>query len=135
VEWEKVEERHERVFVKNLENVQGDERDVIMISITYGPDSTGVVKKYFGTINLSTGWRRLNVLFTRARKRVEVFSSMTDHDLTIKSQDSKGATSLRNYLEFARTGKLAAIRLTDRPPGSPFEEQVTSGLSSLRVPI
>jgi very-short-patch-repair endonuclease len=130
VEWEKLEERRERVFVKNLENVQGDERDVIMISITYGPDSTGVVKKYFGPINLSTGWRRLNVLFTRARKRVEVFSSMTDHDLTIKSEDSKGATSLRNYLEFARTGKLAAIRLTDRPPGSPFEEQVTSGLSS-----
>src|SRR5260370_42253332 len=101
-----------------------------MISITYGPGIIGVVKKYFGAINLSTGWRRLNVLFTRARKRGEVFSSMTDHDLTIKSEDSKGATSLRNYLEFARTGKLPVIRLTDRPPGSLFEEQMTSALSS-----
>jgi very-short-patch-repair endonuclease len=124
----RLDERHERVFVKNLENVQGDERDVIFISITYGPDKDGVVKKFFGPINLGTGWRRLNVLFTRARKRVEVFSSMTDHDLAIKREDSRGASSLRNYLEFARTGKLTSVRITDRPSGSAFEDQVKNAL-------
>jgi very-short-patch-repair endonuclease len=127
---EALDNRHERVFVKNLENVQGDERDVIIISITYGPDEMGVVKKNFGPINLSTGWRRLNVLFTRARRRVEVFSSMTDEDLNLGPGASRGSRSLKNYLEFARAGKLSAINYdVIRPPGSPFEEQVVAALS------
>ena len=69
--------KHEPLFVKNLENVQGDERDVIFLSCTYGPDPTsGVVLQRFGPINHPQGWRRLNVIVTRARQRVEIFTSM-----------------------------------------------------------
>jgi superfamily I DNA and/or RNA helicase len=66
----------ETFFVKNLENVQGDERDVIFISTTYGPDARGNQYQRFGPINGAGGHRRLNVLFTRAKKRVVVFSSL-----------------------------------------------------------
>jgi superfamily I DNA and/or RNA helicase len=71
----------EPFFVKNLENVQGDERDVIFISTVYGPDpATGIVRNQFGPINGRFGFRRLNVLFSRAKHRVEVFTSMRPDD-------------------------------------------------------
>ena len=72
----------EPLFVKNLENVQGDERDVMLISMTYGPETPGgKVAQRFGPINRETGWRRLNVLFTRAKDRMEIFSSMRAADV------------------------------------------------------
>ncbi len=74
---EQVSQGVEPFFVKNLENVQGDERDIILISMTYGPEVPGGrVPQRFGPINRDTGWRRLNVLVTRAKERMEVFSSM-----------------------------------------------------------
>jgi len=102
------EEEQEPVFVKNLENVQGDERDVIFISTTYGPDQeTGKVYQRFGPIGGDMGWRRMNVLFTRAKKRVDVFTSMKPADIIPSPGASRGVHALKAYLEYAATGILA----------------------------
>ncbi len=110
-------------FIKNLENVQGDERDVIFISYTYGPDpATGKVMNRFGPISLETGWRRLNVLVTRARRRIDVFSSMRPEQILAGPDRSRGVTSMRDYLTFAQKGLLTdAGRPSGRGPDSPFE--------------
>ncbi|MBF0550002.1 MAG: DUF4011 domain-containing protein [Deltaproteobacteria bacterium] len=103
----------EPFFVKNLENVQGDERDVIFISVTYGPDPvTGKVFQRFGPINTANGWRRLNVIFTRAKQRVELFSSMRSHDVVPSPDASKGVHALKAYLAYAETGFLPDNGLT-----------------------
>ncbi|MCH7685568.1 MAG: hypothetical protein IH899_02620, partial [Planctomycetes bacterium] len=73
----------EPFFVKNLENIQGDERDVILISIGYAKDSSGYMAMSFGPLNNEGGERRLNVLITRARERCEVFSSITADDIDL----------------------------------------------------
>lgn len=94
-------EREEAVFVKNLENVQGDERDVILFSICYGPDRTGEVAMNFGPLNRPGGERRLNVAVTRARKDLMVFSSMTHRQIDIRRTRARGARDLRKFLAFA----------------------------------
>ncbi|GIW99052.1 MAG: hypothetical protein KatS3mg111_2385 [Pirellulaceae bacterium] len=95
----------EPIFIKNLENLQGDERDVICISCTYGPDpTTGRLMNRFGPINGPAGWRRLNVLVTRARQRLELFSSMQPHEINAGPEKPRGVIALRNYLEYALTG-------------------------------
>ncbi|MBF0495041.1 MAG: hypothetical protein HQK58_00470, partial [Deltaproteobacteria bacterium] len=97
----------EPFFVKNLENVQGDERDVIFISVTYGPDpATGKVFQRFGPINTANGWRRLNVIFTRAKQRIELFSSMRAHDVLPSPDANKGVHALKAYLAYAESGFL-----------------------------
>jgi transcription elongation GreA/GreB family factor/very-short-patch-repair endonuclease len=111
----------EPLFIKNLENVQGDERDVIIISTTFGKNRQGVFHQRFGPITSATGWRRLNVLFTRAKKRIELFSSMQPEDIRIDSTMSKGVQALKNYLNFAKTGNLDAIEIWDREADSDFE--------------
>jgi len=113
------------MFIKNLENVQGDERDCIMISTTFGkPKGINVVRQNFGPISRSGGWRRLNVLFTRARKSVVVFSSMRPEDIVVDVKTPEGTQALRNYLQFARDGVLAAQYETGLPPDSDFEVAV-----------
>ena len=113
------------LFIKNLENVQGDERDCIYISTTFGrPRDANVVRQNFGPISRDGGWRRLNVLFTRARKSVAVFSSMRPDDIVSDSRTPEGTRALRNYLEYARTGVLSMDRETDLPPDSDFEVAV-----------
>jgi very-short-patch-repair endonuclease len=110
------------LFIKNLENVQGDERDCIFISTTFGkPKGTDVVRQNFGPISREGGWRRLNVLFTRARKSVAVFSSMRPEDIVVDGKTPEGTRALRNYLEFARNGVLPMERETNLPPDSDFE--------------
>lgn len=110
------------LFVKNLENVQGDERDCILISTTFGKaKGTEVVRQTFGPISREGGWRRLNVLFTRARKAVAVYSSMRPEDIVSDSRTPQGTRALRNYLEFARDGVLPVDKETDQPPDSDFE--------------
>lgn len=109
-------------FVKNLESVQGDERDVIFISTVYGPEEPGrPVAQRFGPILGPTGWRRLNVLFTRARVRVELFTSMMPADIRIDERSSRGVIALREYLDYAQTGRLESGKLSRRPPDSDFE--------------
>jgi very-short-patch-repair endonuclease len=119
----------EPFFVKNLENVQGDERDVIFVSITYGPDASGHVRKTFGPINREGGARRLNVLFSRARRRLEVFSTMRGGEIAIEGIDGVGAQTLRQYLEFAETGRSTEQSIqAGRDPDSDFEVAVLDAL-------
>jgi hypothetical protein len=131
---EDYEQQSEPFFIKNLENVQGDERDVIMISMTYGPATPGGrVMQRFGPINQEDGWRRLNVLFTRAKERMDVFASMRVSDVLISDTPSRGVRTLRNFLEYAETGRLEpqVTSVGTRPPGSDFEIAVFDGLCSL----
>ena len=120
-------DKSEPFFVKNLENVQGDERDVIFVSTTYGPDkSSNKVHQRFGPINSDTGWRRLNVIFTRARKRLEVFTSLKSSDIVGGSQSKRGVITLKNYLKYIETGKLIEdSEFTDKTPDSAFEVAVS----------
>ncbi len=120
----------EPFFVKNLENVQGDERDVIMISMTYGPASAGGrTPQRFGPINQETGWRRLNVLFTRAKERMEIFSSMRASDVVPKEGADRGLRALKQFLDYAETGRLGGEpRVAPKDPDSDFEDAVLEGL-------
>jgi len=96
----------ETMFVKNLENVQGDERDVILFSVSFGPDSEGKLSLNFGPLNKEGGWKRLNVAVSRARFEMVVFTTMTADMIALKRTKSKGVESLKNFLEFAEKGKL-----------------------------
>jgi len=119
-------EHEEKLFIKNLENVQGDERDVIFISTTYGPEqSGGPVAQRFGPINSDLGWRRLNVIATRAKQRVEVFTSMRPTDIIIGENSRRGVRSLRDYLDYAYSGKVPERGVaTGKAPDSEFEVAV-----------
>jgi superfamily I DNA and/or RNA helicase/very-short-patch-repair endonuclease len=115
----------EPFFVKNLENVQGDERDVIFISTVYGKDSAGNFYQRFGPINGVYGHRRLNVLFTRAKQQVRVFTSMDGSLPWGTLEDMRwGSRVLRNYLQFARERHLQFPTSTGKEPDSDFERWV-----------
>lgn len=96
----------ETMFIKNLENVQGDERDVILFSVAFGPDADGKLSLNFGPLNKDGGWKRLNVAVSRARSEMVVFTSMTADMIDLKRTKSKGVESLKNFLEFAEKGRL-----------------------------
>lgn len=102
----KLEECHEPLFVKNLENVQGDERDVIIFSIGYGPDKNGNVSLNFGPINKSGGERRLNVAVSRAREEMIVFSSLKPHHIPQDGLMSTGVKTMRRFLSYALNENL-----------------------------
>ena len=122
----------EPLFIKNLENVQGDERDVIFISITYGPENPGDrTFQRFGPINSELGWRRLNVIATRAKERVEVFSSMEPSDILVGEKSKKGVRVLREYLEYVKTGRIPERALQGGAPESDFEETVGKAINDL----
>ena len=91
----------EPVFVKNLENVQGDERDVILFSIGYGKDENGKLIMNFGPLNRDVGWRRLNVAVTRSRIEMKVFSSISPEELRINETASEGVKSFKRFLQYA----------------------------------
>lgn len=97
----------EPIFIKNLENVQGDERDVILFSIGYGPDESGKVALNFGPLNRDGGWRRLNVAVSRARKEMKVYSTLGPEQIDLSRTRSEGVAGLRAFLEFAKRGKEA----------------------------
>ncbi|WP_354216046.1 DUF4011 domain-containing protein [Arthrobacter sp. UYCo732] len=121
-------EDHDRLhgfFVKNIESVQGDERDIIIFSVGYGPDELGKLTMNFGPLTRKGGERRLNVAITRARRRVEVVSSFYAGDMTDGA--SEGNRHLKNYLDFAARGRVALasdISGTAGEADSPFEEEV-----------
>ncbi|WP_428245436.1 DUF3320 domain-containing protein [Ferrovibrio sp.] len=120
----------EPFFIKNLENVQGDERDVIFISVGYGKNAQGYMSMSFGPLNRDGGERRLNVLISRAKRRCEVFSSITDDDIDLERAKGKGVFSFKLFLHFARTGNLSLGHKTDREHDSVFEEQVANALKA-----
>ncbi|MBR1422909.1 MAG: DUF3320 domain-containing protein [Ruminococcus sp.] len=95
----------EPVFIKNLENVQGDERDVILFSIGYGPDKDGKVSMNFGPINRDGGWRRLNVAVTRSKKEMIIYSVLRPEQIDLSRTHSQGAEGLKAFLEFAQRGR------------------------------
>jgi len=118
----------EPLFIKNLETVQGDERDVIYISLGYGRDKDNIVSMNFGPVNKTGGERRLNVLITRARVRCEVFSNIRSSDLRVTETQSAGVHALKTFIHFAEIGELDVPALTGREPMSPFEEAVIEQL-------
>lgn len=128
--YEKNKYSDEPFFLKNLENVQGDERDVIFISCTYGPKEAGAAQmpQRFGPINSASGGRRLNVLFTRSKKRMHVFSSMTEGHILVNPSSSAGVRALKSFLNFAQTGRLPQIKSTGKEPDSDFEIGVMNAL-------
>lgn len=117
----------EPIDVKNLENVQGDERDVVLISIGYGKNEQGYFAQSFGPLNQEGGGRRLNVLITRARRRCEVFTNLEPED--VKPDGNAGRHALRTFLSFARSGYMDVPNATGRDPMSVFEEQVIVALT------
>jgi very-short-patch-repair endonuclease len=123
--WEENRLEDEPLFVKNLENVQGDEREIMIISCTYGrTESGGRVMQRFGPINSADGGRRLNVLFTRSRTRMEIFSSMLPSDIIISEKSSDGVKALRGMLRYAETGVIEGAVSSGREPDSDFEISV-----------
>lgn len=122
--------KHEPFFVKNLENIQGDERDVIFISIGYGrAKSDDKMYQNFGPLNADGGHRRLNVLITRARERCEVFSSIVADDIRVDGQSKLGVIALKSFLQYAQHGDLGIPVMTGRGADSPFEEAVQAELT------
>jgi very-short-patch-repair endonuclease len=120
----------EPIFIKNLENVQGDERDVILFSIGYGPDASGKVVLNFGPLNREGGWRRLNVAVSRARHEMHVYSTLRAEHLDMSRTQSQGVAMLRSFLEYAEKGHAAlgiqADQWTARQQG--FEAQIAEQL-------
>lgn len=144
-------ESAEPVFIKNLENVQGDERDVILFSIGYGPDENGKVYMNFGPLNREGGWRRLNVAISRSRVEMIVFSTLTPDQINLSRTSAEGVAALKAFLEYAGGQKLAqdetAIRYQrDERMGiaraickalheSGYETQLDIGHSEYRIDI
>ena len=118
-------------FVKNLENIQGDERDVIFISVGYGHDADGYFSMNFGPLNREGGERRLNVLITRARERCVVFSSIMADDVDLRRTSALGVKSLKTFLNFAKTGVMETAEVIGREFDSDFELDVADAIRSL----
>ncbi|MBZ7925036.1 DUF3320 domain-containing protein [Ensifer adhaerens] len=119
---------NEPFFVKNLENVQGDERDVILISVAYARNAQGYMGMRFGPLGAEGGERRLNVLISRAKRRCEVYASITDEDIDLERGKGKGVFAFKLFLHYARTGRLSISQRADRGMDSVFEEQVMAAL-------
>lgn len=121
-------EKEESFFIKNLENVQGDERDTIIFSIGYAKDSAGVMYMNFGPLSRNGGYRRLNVAITRAKYNIKLVGSIRPTDIRLENTNSEGVKMLRSYIDFAISGKsvleneLRYNRIVD--VDSPFEEAI-----------
>ncbi len=127
------EDRLEPVFVKNLEGVQGDERDVILFSIGYGPDRSGNLTMNFGPMNREGGERRLNVAITRARSELLVCATLHPDQINLSRTGAKGVRDLKHFLEFAERGPRALAEAVFGPTGdydSYFEKAVAQGLTT-----
>lgn len=121
----------EPLFVKNLENAKGDERDVIILSMGYGYNEAGKFLKNFGPLTKSGGERRLNVAVTRARDEVILVASVKSTDLDLSGSTSLGANLLKGHLEYAERGVDSLAREIDSITGeaeSTFEQEVASAL-------
>ena len=120
---------HEPFFIKNLENVQGDERDVMFLSLGYGRAVDGKVRLNFGPLNSDGGERRLNVLITRSRQRCEIFTNLTADDIDLRRTQAKGVIALKAYLAYAASGTLPELPPNRPRTISPFERIVARTLT------
>lgn len=120
---ERLKQGEEELFIKNLENLQGDERDVIFVCYTYGKDPASKrLMQRFGPINSEKGWRRLNVLITRSRHRMIVFSSFHPGDIQAGPEKSRGVNAYKDFLSYAISGTIDdGGTVAGRAPDSPFE--------------
>ena len=117
--------------VKNLETVQGDERDYIFISTLFGPNKDGNVMQRFGPINNIKGHRRLNVLFTRAKESVQLFTSLKPNDIKADNNSEKGRMIFQKYIEYASTQKIETGKITGKGTDSDFEDWVKEELETI----
>jgi len=128
------EDKEEPFFIKNLENVQGDERDTIIFSIGYAKDSRGIMYMNFGPLSRDGGFRRLNVAITRAKYNVKLVGSIVATDIDLDKTSAEGVKLLRSYIEYAQQGIAALEKEIHYNYGldfdSPFEEAVYDFLSS-----
>ena len=123
------EDGKEGFFVKNLENIQGDERDIILISIGYGKDQNNKLSLSFGPLNKEGGERRLNVLITRAKKQCVVFSNFKSSEMHTTEKTPRGVEALKTFLYYAENGKFPENYHTGEDFDSPFEESVYNFLT------
>src|SRR5439155_26476493 len=125
-------DRLEGFFVKNLETVQGDERDVILLSVGYGRDGAGKIILNFGPLNRAGGERRLNVAVTRARRRLVVVSSLRGRELSVSETAPEGLQQLQRYLDYAERG-IEALKPADNsaPPLDGLHADVRRSLQAL----
>ena len=131
-EWEeRAVQAAEPLFIKNLENVQGDERDVILFSVGYGPDEQGRVALNFGPLNRDGGWRRLNVAVTRARKEMVVYSVLRPEQLDLSRTRAAGVAGLKAFLEFARDGKRALSQFHPHMEAENMASLIARGIAEL----
>ena len=122
----------EEFFIKNLETIQGDERDVMMISTLYGPEEVGgKVLQRFGPINSANGHRRLNVLFSRAKEKIITFTSMKSNDILFNENQNKGVQMFKAWLEYSKTGYVPDTTSPNGDTESPFEDYVAAQLERL----
>lgn len=124
---------HEPVFVKNLENVQGDERDTIFFSIAVAPDASGRGVSTISSLNKDGGYRRLNVAITRARQEMVVFATLRPDQIDLSRTRSRGVRDFKHFLEFAERGPRAfaeAFAATGEGTDSPFEDAVMAALQA-----
>ena len=135
--WKERNDGLESFFIKNLENIQGDERDVIFIGTVYGAEKPGgPVMQRFGPINGLAGRRRLNVLFSRAKEQIVTFSSMTSADIRADEHGNPGTYLLKQWLEYSATGVLDAGEITQKEPDSDFEIFVIDQIKAMGcVPV
>ena len=129
------EQNEERFFVKNLERVQGDERDVIILSVGYHKDANGNLPYRFGPILQEGGERRLNVAVTRARSRITLVSSFSHRDMDPDRSTARGVILLRQYLEYAASGGENLGADAGDLPLNPFELSIKEGLERRGIPV
>jgi very-short-patch-repair endonuclease len=130
--WKEKHDGLEEFFIKNLENVQGDERDVMFIGTVYGPEVRGGrTAQRFGPINGLAGRRRLNVLFSRAKEKIVTFSSMTAADILADETGNAGAYMLKRWLEYCGSGVLDGGLETRREADSEFEVFVSDQIRAM----
>src|SRR5690554_1948187 len=123
-------EAQEPIFVKNLENVQGDERDIILFSVGYGPDQEGKIYLNFGPLNREGGWRRLNVAISRARYEMKVFSTLRSDDIDSSRTSSEGVAGIKAFLQYSEKGisSLPQKQNILTGPQKTFEKMVAQAL-------
>ena len=130
--WEHDNDALEEFFIKNLETIQGDERDFIFISTLYGPEKVGgKVMQRFGPVNSSNGHRRLNVLFSRAKRKIVSFTSLKPTDILTEGARNKGVKMFRDWIEYSKTGHFVGPAPQGGETESPFEDFVAQQIKAL----